>query len=67
MRGEKYPTVAAPVFTDIEGDVVMASDGTVSAGRGGAAYIVNSGVIPGTFKSVLPVDGATRHTTLYRT
>ena len=67
VQGEHYPMVTAPVFTDVEGDVVMASDGTVSAGRGGAAYIVNSGVIPGTLKSVLPVDGTTRHTTSYRT
>ena len=67
LRGSQYPTVSMPRFTDVEGDIVIATDGTVKLGKGGAAYVVTSSNVPGTLKGVLPVDGASRHTTSYRT
>ena len=67
LNGLQYPTVSQPKFTDVEGDIVIATDGTVKQGKGGAAYVVTSSYVPGTTKGVLPVDGAPWHTTSYRT
>ena len=67
LHRDLYPTVSTLEFTDHEGDIDIATDGTVKQGKGGAAYVVTSSNVPGTTKGVLPVDGAPRHTTSYRT
>ena len=54
-------------FTDQEGDIVIATDGTLKKGKGGAAYIVNSVDTPGTLKAALHVDGDGRQMRSYHT
>ena len=56
LSGETYPTVTAPKFTDLDGDMIIATDGTLKEGKGGAAYVINSLATPGILKAVLPVD-----------
>ena len=56
-----------PAFTDQEGDIVIATDGTLKKGKGGVAYIINSANTPGTLKETLPVAGDGRQLTSYRT
>lgn len=67
IKGDLFPTVTSPEFEDEEEDIVIATDGSLKNGSGGAAYIINSIRTPGTLKSVLPVDGDRRQLTSYRT
>ena len=55
--GSFMPTVTGPCFIDKEDDVVIATDGTVKNGMGGAAYSLHTTETPGLIWSVLPVDG----------
>ena len=67
LRGNIMPTTSPPHFEDKVEDAVIATDGTVKGGRGGAAYSIHSTATPGSVRLVLPVDGAPRHLTSYRT
>ena len=57
LQGDKLPMATAPQFSDREGDIVIATDGTLREGRGGAVHMINSVRTPGTMKSVMLVDG----------
>ena len=67
IKGELYLVAKMLEFIDQEGDIVIATDGTLKKGKGGVAYIVNSVDTPGTLKAVLPVDGDGRQMMSYRT
>ena len=67
IKGELYPAAKMPAFTDHEGDIVIATNGTLKNGKGGAAYIINLTKNPGTLKETLPVDRDGRQLTSYRT
>ena len=66
LRGRILPTATGLRFNDVEGDVVLATDGTVRNGKGGAAYTIHTTEEPGTVRSILPVDGGSTATTSYR-
>ena len=65
--GRVLPTPSRFTFADKEADVVIATDGTVKDGQGGAAYSIHTTETLGTIKSIIPVDGSPRHLTSYRT
>ena len=55
------------MFVDKSEDVVIVIDSTVKGGKGGAACTIHTTATPGTIRSVIPVDGSSRHLTSYRT
>ena len=66
LRGHVLPTATVPYPTDKEEDIVIATDGTVKRGKGGAACTVHTTECPGTIRSVIPVDGGSHPPTSYR-
>ena len=54
-------------FTDERGDVIIATDGTVKNGKGGAAYSLHTTENPGSVRAVLPVDGLSSQISSYCT
>ena len=67
LVGNVLPTAFPPAFKDKEDEAVIATDGTVKYGRGGAAYSIHSTETPGTIRLVVPVDNTSRHLMSYRT
>ena len=60
------PTMTGLRFTDKEDDVVIATDGMVKNGVGGAAYSLHTTETPGSIWSVLPGSvGAYRDLCVY--
>ena len=60
------PTVRGPCFTANEDNVVIATNGKVKNGRGGAVYSLHTTLTPGSIRSVLPVDGRPIQISYYR-
>ena len=54
-------------INDIAGDLVIATNGTLKNGKGGAACTLHTTVEPGTLKAVIPVDGRPCQLSSYRT
>ena len=67
LRGNVMPTIHGPCFTDNEDDIIIATDGTVKLGSGGAAYSIHTTATPGSIRAVVPVDGSAVHLSSYRT
>ena len=67
LIGNVLPTTCALVFQDKDLDAIIATNGTVKDGRGGAAYSIHSTGTPGTIRWVMPVEGTPRHLTSYCT
>ena len=67
LRGRTLPTMQGLCINDIEGDLVIATDGTLKNGKGGAACTLHTTVEPGTIKAIIPVDGRPNQLSSYRT
>lgn len=67
LRGRVLPTANGPEFADQEDNIVIATDGTVRDGNGGAAYSIHTTETPGSIRAVLPVDGKYGSLSSYRT